>query len=174
MSLIIVDCEAIGPCPRLGELTEFGAVDFDVYRRTRKWVTFHGKLADTMSDPDAPVSEMKRVITKRYEGKSVFMEFEAWLSYRRDVQKSTRSIFVSDNPAWDFQWIHDGFHVFIGLDPFGHSGRRIGDFYAGLKRNFSKTQEWKSLRKTLHDHHPVHDAMGNAEALATLLMEPID
>ena len=26
--LIFVDCEAVGQCPVLGELTEFGAVDF--------------------------------------------------------------------------------------------------------------------------------------------------
>jgi hypothetical protein len=29
--------------------------------------------------------------------------------------------------------------------------------------------EWKSLhRKTIHDHHPVNDAKGNAEALLVM------
>jgi hypothetical protein len=27
------------------------------------------------------------------------------------------------------------------------------------------TAQWKWLRKTKHDHHPVNDAKGNAEAL---------
>lgn len=30
-------------------------------------------------------------------------------------------------------------------------------------------QEWKRLRITKHDHHPVNDAMGNVEAFARML-----
>jgi hypothetical protein len=29
--------------------------------------------------------------------------------------------------------------------------------------------EWKHLRKTPHDHHPVNDARGNAEALLAMI-----
>jgi hypothetical protein len=47
--------------------------------------------------------------------------------------------------------------------------RRIADFYAGLVGDFRSTQKWKRLRRTKHDHHPVHDALGNAEALIRLL-----
>lgn len=54
---------------------------------------------------------------------------------------------------------------YFGANPFGHSGRRIADFYAGLVGDFRSTQKWKRLRRTKHDHHPVHDALGNAEAL---------
>jgi hypothetical protein len=28
---------------------------------------------------------------------------------------------------------------------------------------------WKHLRKTSHDHHPVNDAKGNAEALLAMI-----
>jgi hypothetical protein len=42
---------------------------------------------------------------------------------------------------------------------------RIADFYAGLVGDFRSTQKWKRLRQAKHDHHPVHDALGNAEAL---------
>ena len=40
-------------------------------------------------------------------------------------------MFVSDNPAYDFQWINFYFWRYFGMNPFGHSGRRIADFYAG-------------------------------------------
>jgi hypothetical protein len=33
-----------------------------------------------------------------------------------------------------------------------------------LVNNFAETQSWKGLRITPHDHNPVHDAVGNAEA----------
>lgn len=45
MSLIFVDCEAVGGCPAVGRLTEFGAVAYP----NRE--TFHGILA--LSRPDA-------------------------------------------------------------------------------------------------------------------------
>jgi hypothetical protein len=56
-----------------------------------------------------------------------------------------------------------------GAHPFGHSGRRISDFWAGLNRNWSETQGWKRFRRTAHDHHPVHDAMGNVEAFEEIM-----
>ena len=61
------------------------------------------------------------------------------------------------------------FWRYFGENPFGHSGRRIADFYAGLVGDFRSTQKWKRLRRTKHDHHPVHDALGNAEALIRIL-----
>ena len=78
-------------------------------------------------------------------------------------------VFVSDNPGYDFQWINYYFWKYHGSNPFGHSSRRIGDFYAGLVGNFWKSNQWKRLRRTKHDHNPVHDAQGNAEAFARML-----
>ena len=57
----------------------------------------------------------------------------------------------------------------ISNNPFGYSARRIGDFYAGLIGDFKDASSWKRLRITKHDHHPVHDAMGNLEAFERLL-----
>lgn len=76
---------------------------------------------------------------------------------------------ISDNPAYDWQWISFYFWKHLGRNPLGYSARRIGDFYAGLVNNFHKTNDWKKLRVTSHDHNPVHDAQGNAEALDRLL-----
>ena len=47
-NLIFVDCEATGPCPGKGELTEFGAVDF-----ASRW-TFHGVLFESRPKADNP------------------------------------------------------------------------------------------------------------------------
>lgn len=87
-----------------------------------------------------------------------FRLFEAWLHQFGDVK------FVSDNPAYDWQFINYYFHYFLTRNPFGHSARRIGDYYAGLVGNFRAKQNWKRLRVTKHTHHPVDDAMGNVEA----------
>lgn len=157
MGYVFVDCEATGLSPASGVLTEFGAVDFD----SRD--TFHGVLWDSEPDPGFPAKP--RITGEPHDAVEVFTRFDDWL---KRVAKG-QPVFVSDNPAYDYQWINHGFDVTLGRNPFGHSARRISDFYAGLHRDFRRTQGWKRLRRTRHDHHPVHDSMGNAEAFAALL-----
>ncbi len=149
MALIFVDCEAAGPCPGTGQLTEFGAVKYPEGKRQ-----FHGVI--TTRDGAPPIEGIER---------AVFEVFNKWLM---DLGYE-RHIFVSDNPAYDWQWINDGFHRHLGSNPFGHSARRISDFYAGLCGDWHKTQNWKRLRVTKHDHNPVHDALGNMEAFKRML-----
>ncbi|HYL97868.1 MAG TPA: exonuclease [Blastocatellia bacterium] len=157
MGLVFVDCEAVGPCPGVGELTEFGAVAYPFK------AVFHGVLAECEPDPANPA--LSRITGRRFDPVQVFTDFENWL---KDNTQG-RPVFVSDNPAYDFQWISYGFWTTLNRNPFGHSGRRIGDFYAGLVGDFYQAQAWKKLRVTPHDHNPVHDAMGNVEAFERLL-----
>ena len=96
--------------------------------------------------------------------KETFQAFADWLSKFKG-----RPIFVSDNPAYDWQFINYYFHLYLGSNPFGHSARRISDFYAGLVGDWNETQAWKSLRVTPHDHNPINDAMGNVEAFQRLM-----
>ena len=97
--------------------------------------------------------------------KKTFEAFAVWIS---TVTSGKRAIFVSDNPAFDWQWINYYFWQHLGHNPFGHSARRIGDYYAGLCRDFTQTQRWKKYRVTPHDHNPVNDARGNVEAFRRL------
>lgn len=155
-NLVFVDCEATGACPGKGVLTEFGAVIYP----TRE--TFHGVLYDSRPSVNPALSEE---LGNPRDAVEVFTAFKDFLA----ENCKGRPIFVSDNPAFDFQWINYGFHHSIGENPFGHSGRRISDFYAGLKHDFGNTQEWKKWRKTPHDHNPVNDAMGNVEAFEEIM-----
>ena len=49
-----------------------------------------------------------------------------------------RNTGLADNFAFDWQFINYYFHRFLGRNPFGFSGRRIGDLYAGLVKDASK------------------------------------
>lgn len=181
MTLIFVDVEAVGPSVSTGHMTEFGAVEFNTRR------SFHGILDKEVAlrrRPDMGTNLRVAKETYRYTSvtvsenagnnitqigyvkpKEVFSRFEAWLV----DGFSPPFVFVSDNPAFDWQWINDGFHRYLGRNPFGHSARRIGDFYAGLERNWKEASRWKRFRRTPHDHDPVNDAMGNVEAFAEIL-----
>jgi hypothetical protein len=96
--------------------------------------------------------------------KETFEKFNQWLN-----QFQGRLVFVSDNPVYDWQFINFYFHKFLGHNPFGHSARRISDFYAGMRGNFFDSTGWKKWRTTKHDHNPVHDALGNVEAFQKIL-----
>lgn len=161
---IIVDIEAAnGPTPFSGVMTDFGAVDLASEK------TFYGHLIDYTPHPENPAIP---VIDKDYVEKDRFIimsSFQKWLNSFND----DRLIFISDNPAFDFMWIAYYFDSVGMKNPFGYSGRRIGDIFAGSQmaegKKWVNVQKWKKWRKTQHTHNPLDDAMGNMEGLKTLL-----
>ena len=161
MSYVVVDVESDGPIPAEFSMVCFGAVVFD----DRLDRTFYGRtrpISDRLVPEALAVSGFSREEHMAFEDPKVVMEnFAAWL----DQNSKGRPIFVSDNLAFDWQFINYYLHRFLGRNPFGFSGRRIGDLYAGLVKDASKATEWKKYRVTAHTHNPVDDAKGNAEAL---------
>lgn len=156
-NFIFVDVEAVGISPVYGKMTEFGAV----HEKTRK--TFYGQIYESTPDPKNPAIPIAGKMIESYE--DIAIEFEQWL---KEVGGNERPVFVSDNPAYDWMWIAGMFDRAGRANPFGHSGRRLSDFYAGLMHDWGNTQGWKRWRKTKHDHNPVNDAMGNVEAFQEL------
>ena len=163
MSWYIVDVESDGPIPSKYSMISFGAVKLDSNLNT----TFYGTtkpISNEYVEEALLISCPSRKEHESYDDPKITMEkFHDWIL---KTNSNGRPIFVSDNLAYDWQFINYYFHYFIGKNPFGFSGRRIGDLYCGMvKDSFSK---WKHLRKTKHTHDPVDDAKGNAEALLAM------
>lgn len=167
---VIVDCEASGPCPGFGSMISFGAfvAEPDLLRGFRS-ATIHPYSDRHVEAAYASIgmSHDQHVVTATQTLDEAIGAFDGWLK----GLGTDRVVFWSDNPAFDWQWINHGFASAGLVNPFGFSARRIGDLYAGLKRNVGNTQGWKSLRRTAHDHDPLNDAKGNAEALVALLRD---
>jgi hypothetical protein len=161
MSHFVVDVEADGPAPGLYSMVSVGIVRLDEALVT----TYFGQFAP-ITDAFLP-SALAVVGVTREEHLSYPRAEHTTLTMIEWLQAHSRgrAIMISDNPAFDWGWINYYAHRFGHGNPFGHSARRIGDFYAGLERDFGVASRWKSLRKTRHSHHPVDDAKGNAEAL---------
>jgi len=159
MSFIVVDVEADGPYPGDYSMVSFGAVVVEPSLSK----TFYGEVKPISGlwKPDAlAVSNITREQHMKFrEPVHAMQEFAEWLE---SVSKG-RPVFVSDNVAFDWMFICYYLHKYAGRNPFGFSGRRIGDMYCGLVND--AYAKWKHLRKTSHTHHPVDDAKGNAEAL---------
>ena len=165
MSYIVVDVEADGPIPGKYSMVCFGAVVVEPSLTK----TFYGKtkpISETWVPEALAVSGFAREQHLEFDDPfAVMTNFDRWLQ----ENSQGKPTFISDNNSFDWQWINYYFHYYLGKNPFGFSSRRIGDLYCGFRRDASLNQEWKKrFRKTRHDHNPVNDAKGNAEALLAM------
>lgn len=172
--LVVFDVEADGPCPNPYSMVCFGAVVVEPELKN----TFYGRTAPISAeyDPEAlKVSGFTRLEHWAFPlPEDTMMELYKWLT-----SFDFRPVFISDNPAFDWQFINWYLHNFVlrklKLDnPLGFSAKRIGDIYAGYQRSLSGkwNNHWKkTYRKTKHDHNPLNDALGNAEALLSFANE---
>ena len=165
MPLISVDVEADGPAPGLYSMVSFGAVLVKDMRET-----FFSTTAPISEDYKQATLDFLGITREEHEKyTNPFYAMHSFHDWIKEVSKGGKPIFIADNPAFDFAYINYYFHRFMGVNPFGYSGRRISDLYCGLKKHgYAK---WKHLRKTKHTHDPVDDAMGNAQVINYMIDE---
>lgn len=181
---VMVDIEANGPIPGDYSMFWFGAVIVEPGLKD----TFEGKLhplrgakiewtQDAGTGQSACIgyklANVTEVAVMDWPDPSETMKnFAEWIfshqSERRvDLPRGrARPMLVSDNNGYDAMWISWYFHHFLGSNPFGHSSTNLGSLYKGLVKDTFKN--FKHLRKTIHDHNPVNDAKGNAEAMLAM------
>lgn len=166
MSFFVVDVEADSKSPASGSMVCFGAVKLDEGLNN----TFYGETSpiNNRFKPEAlAISGFSREQHLKFQsGAKTMKEFHDWVI---EVNRNGRPIFFSDNVAFDWMWICYYFDLYDVNNPFGYSGRRIGDLISGLERDMRF--QWKKWRITKHDHNPVNDAKGNAEVLLKLERE---
>jgi DNA polymerase III epsilon subunit-like protein len=162
MSWFVLDCESDGPVPPIHSLVCFGIVKVDEKLET----TFYGQtkpISDLWVPEALAVSGFTREQHLAFNDPAeVFIQLNAWIN----LNSVGRPVILSDNIAYDWQWLNYYFHRYLGQNPCGFSGRRIGDLYCGMQKD--SFAGWKHLRKTTHDHNPVNDAKGNAEAILAM------
>lgn len=160
-TIFIVDTEGDGPYAPDFSMVSFGAVllsdDLD-----KTFKGFTKPISPNFIPESLEKSHTTRQMHEGYEDpRAVMKRFVEWVK-----QNTTgRAVLMSDNPAYDWQWINYYTWKFAGENPFGFTARRIGDFCAGLERDFLITSEWKKLRGADLPHDPLEDAILNAKAL---------
>lgn len=167
MSYIVVDCESDGPIIGHNSMVSFGAVLID--KEHKLDTTFYSTVLKPLDwreeayDPEAlAISGISR--EEQLKGANpadIMYSFNDWIK----ENTKGRAVLVSDNNGYDASWINWYFHTYVGDNPFGWSSRRIGDMFAGYMNN--PHYKWKKHRQSPHNHHPVSDAKGNAEALTS-------
>lgn len=165
MTYIMVDVETDGPIPADFSMICFGAVvvndalDKTFYAQLRpisgNWIPESLQISGFTREQTLQFDDPKEVMDK--------------FNQRIKSNSKDKSIFISDNNGFDWQFINYYFHHFLGKNPFGHSSTNLGSLYKGLLKD--TTQNFNHLRKTRHTHNPVDDVIGNAEALLHMKKE---
>lgn len=158
-TFISVDVEADGPIPGKYSMICVGAVAVEPSLSKTFYGTFR-PVSDEWVPEALAISGFTREQCLAFDDPAeTIREFADWaVSISRG-----RPVFISDNPAFDWQFVNWYMHGFLSKNPFGYSARRISDLYCGMRMDcFAK---WKHLRETPHDHNPLNDALGNAQAL---------
>jgi hypothetical protein len=169
--LVAVDVEASGPCPQRGDMISFAAI---VIEPNFGW-SFCSPFVMRSECPnfEPETYELLGLTRERHENAlntqaATMANFEQWAIAVMQRAGTNRLVMVSDNPGFDFGWMNHACHMYLGYNPFGHTARKIGDIYSGLRSRPYETQGWKKLRKAPHDHTPYNDALGNAQAFLSM------
>lgn len=164
----MVDVETDGPIPGDYSMLAIGAVVVESgLERTFK--RYLHPISDKF-DPEAMAvggfTREQVVNDSKFLAAGVAMtDFRDWIN-----GLGIRSpIFIADNNGFDWQFVNWYFHHFLGANPFGFSSQNLNSLYKGLTKDAFSS--FKHLRKTRHDHDPVNDAKGNAEALLHMIDE---
>ena len=172
--LISVDVETAGPYPGRYSLLSIGAClvsDFDS--------SFYIELQPITPDmvPDALAVTgltMEALLERGTAPAAAMLDFAGWL--RSVTPDGAHPVFVGFNAPFDWMFVNDYFHRFLGYNPFGHNALDIKAFYAGRTgAPWSET----SLRHVAAryggppslSHNALADAIDQAALMAALLEE---
>lgn len=163
--LISVDVETAGPIPAEYSLLSIGACLVDDPGQR-----FYVELQPTHLREDPRASAVHGLSLERLarEGRppaEAMAAFEAWV--HQVVGADGLPVFVGFNAAFDWMFVADHFHRFLGRNPFGHAPLDIKAYYMGAadvpfrdtshRRLEARYPGMESLQ-----HHALQDAVDQA------------
>jgi ribonuclease T len=174
---VSVDVETAGPNPAQYSLLSIGACLVADPQQT-----FYVELRplNDNATPDAlAVSGLSLADLAEYGllPAEAMARFETWLADQ--IPPDQRPVFVAFNASFDWMFVNDYFHRFLGRNPFGHSALDMKAFYMGLTgASWSETAMrhvsacYLGGRKLTHN--ALRDAQDQAEIFQVMLAEAQD
>lgn len=174
---VSVDVETAGPHPSRYSLLSIGAC---VVARPR--TEFYVELQPLSQEgvPDAlEVSglSLESLALSGTPATQAMTEFADWID--TTCAQTGPPVFVGFNAAFDWMFVNDYFHRFIGRNPFGHAAVDMKSFYMGMTG--SSWPETSMAHVTAHfgekrtlTHHALQDARDQAALFRRMLDEAGD
>lgn len=170
---VSVDVEAAGPSPSRSALLAIGACLVEdpsrgFYAELRPWsdeadptaMRVHGlSLAELTRTGEEPAAALRRL--------------ESWLT---EELGERRPVFVGHNAGFDWMFVADAFHRYLGHNPFGHAPLDTKSFFAGVSgadwtdTTLPQVAARYDLTGSL-PHHALEDARIQARLFTAMLEE---
>jgi DNA polymerase III epsilon subunit-like protein len=170
---ISVDIEAAGPYTGRYSLLTIGACLVDAPDEA-----FYVELRPTSPDatPEALAItglSMERLAADGLEPAEAMRRFEEWaLSHVSDGQ---RLVFVAFNASFDWMFLNEYFHRYLGRNPFGHSALDMKALYMGLSgASWSQTSMRYAAARFLEGRKLTHNALNDARDQAELFRRMLE
>jgi len=170
---VSVDVETAGPNPGLYSLLSIGACLVSDPQRT-----FYVELQPVNDDalPEALVVSGLSLAELAEHGlppAEALARFETWLA--NEIPPDQRPIFVAFNAPFDWMFVSDYFHRFLGRNPFGHAALDVKAFYMGLTGvRWSETGMSHVAARYLGGRTLIHHALRDAQDQAELFQKMMD
>ncbi len=170
---ISVDIESSGPHPGLYSLLSIGACLVSDPR-----CTFYVELQplnENATEEALLVSglSLARLAEKGTPPAEAMAQFDQWLA--AEAPRDHRMVFVAFNAAFDWMFVHEYFHRYLGRNPFGHSALDIKAFYMGMSGSqWQETGMRQISRKYLGDRQLTHNALRDAIDQAEIFQKLLD
>ena len=171
---IVIDVEASGPTPSLYALLSIGACTLEEPRHT-----FYVEL---QPDKDAFVPgamavsglSLDRLAAEGLPPARAMEEFAGWLD--DVVPEGALPVFTAFNAPFDWMFVNDYFHRYLGYNPFGHAALDMKAYYMGLhgvawgETSLKEISQRHAGQREL-THHALSDAIDEAEVLEDMFAE---
>lgn len=171
---ISVDVETAGPIPAHYSLLSIGACT--VFEPVQ---TFYVELKPVTMGAIPEALAISKLVMEDLaktgdEPDTAMSKFDDWV--KEVVPPDSKPVFVAFNAPFDWMFINDYFHRYLGRNPFGHSALDVKSFYMGLKGVRWKQTGMASVTGEYLDnrsltHHALNDALDQAELFRKLLQE---
>jgi DNA polymerase III epsilon subunit-like protein len=169
---ICVDIEASGPVPGDYSLLSIGACTVFEPRQT-----FYIELQPVNENTTQEAAKVHHLSLQHLMDTGVppqqaLARFEAWLQGL--TPPGTTPLLVAFNAPFDWMFVNDYFHRFLGRNPFGHAALDIKAFYMGFAGAAWEETTMRHVsdrflgRKEL-THHALRDAMDQADIFSRML-----
>jgi len=167
---ICVDVETAGPIPGEFAMLSIGAcLVWDIAE------TFYVELQPDRqnSDPGAMAIsglDLKRLQQTGVEPRQALLDFETWI--KGVTPPGSLPVFVAFNAPFDWMFINDYFHRYLGANPFGHSALDIKAYFMGqMGVNWSETSMGAISRHFLEERRLTHNALRDAQDQAEIFQK---
>lgn len=173
-AFVSVDVETAGPNPSQYSLLSIGACL--VLDPQRGFYVELQPVNDAATPEALAISglSLEQLAQRGLPPAEALARFEAWLA--AEIPPGQQPVFVGFNAPFDWMFVNDYFHRFLGRNPFGHAALDLKAFYMGLTGvPWSETAMRHIAARYLSgrqlSHNALRDAQDQAELFRRMLAE---